>query len=46
MCARIEQLWIYPVKSCAGIALTEVELTPTGLRGDRQWMVVDSEESL
>jgi uncharacterized protein len=41
--AHIEQLWVYPVKSCAGIALAEVELTPTGLRGDRQWMVVDSE---
>ncbi|AOW14516.1 Fe-S protein [Hydrogenophaga crassostreae] len=41
--AQIDQLWIYPVKSCAGIALSEVELTPTGLRWDRHWMVVDSE---
>jgi uncharacterized protein len=41
--ARIDQLWIYPVKSCAGIALPAVELTPTGLRWDRHWMVVDAE---
>ena len=41
--ARIDQLWIHPVKSCAGIALHEAELTPTGLRWDRHWMVVDSE---
>jgi uncharacterized protein YcbX len=41
--AQIHQLWIYPVKSCAGISLTEAELTPTGLRGDRHWMVVDGE---
>lgn len=41
--AQIDQLWIYPVKSCAGIAVTQAELTPTGLRWDRHWMVVDSE---
>jgi uncharacterized protein YcbX len=41
--ATIEQLWVYPVKSCAGIQLTEVELTETGLLYDRAWMVVDSE---
>ncbi|MEX1167722.1 MAG: MOSC N-terminal beta barrel domain-containing protein [Hydrogenophaga sp.] len=41
--AQIDQLWIYPVKSCAGIAVPEAELTPTGLRWDRHWMVVDSE---
>ena len=29
--ARIDALWIYPVKSCAGVALTEAEVTPTGL---------------
>lgn len=37
----IDQLWIYPVKSCAGIRLTEVELLDTGLEWDRAWMVVD-----
>jgi uncharacterized protein len=41
--ATIDQLWIYPIKSCAGVSLPEVELTDTGLAYDRSWMVVDSE---
>lgn len=41
--ATIEQLWVYPVKSCAGVPLPEAELTDTGLLYDRAWMVVDSE---
>jgi len=41
--ARIDQLWIYPIKSCAGIAVTQAELTPTGLAWDRAWMVVDEQ---
>ncbi|WP_066266867.1 MOSC domain-containing protein [Hydrogenophaga palleronii] len=41
--ATIAQLWVYPVKSCAGIPLTEVELTDTGLLYDRAWMVVDAQ---
>ncbi len=36
----VEQLFIYPVKSCAGIELTEAELTPEGLSWDRSWMVI------
>jgi len=42
----ITSLTIYPIKSCAGIALEEATLTPAGLRhqhtNDREWMVVDS----
>lgn len=41
--AFIEQLWIYPVKSCAGLSLDEAELTETGLDYDRAWMVVDEQ---
>lgn len=37
----ISQLLIYPVKSCAGIAISETKLTPTGLAMDREWMIVD-----
>ena len=40
--ASIEQLWVYPVKSCGGVAMQEAELTDTGLLYDRAWMVVDS----
>jgi len=41
--ATIDQLWVYPIKSCAGIQLRDAELTDTGLLYDRAWMVVDSE---
>lgn len=41
--ATIAQLWVYPVKSCAGIQLNEAELTETGLLYDRAWMVVDAD---
>lgn len=39
--ARIARLFIYPVKSCAGIEVSEALLTETGLDLDRAWMVVD-----
>jgi uncharacterized protein YcbX len=39
--ARIARLFVYPVKSCAGIEVQEALLTETGLDLDRAWMVVD-----
>jgi uncharacterized protein YcbX len=39
----IASLHVYPVKSCRGIELTQAELTPRGLRHDREWMVVTPE---
>lgn len=41
--ATIEELWVYPVKSCAGVRLPEAELSDTGLTYDRAWMVVDQQ---
>jgi uncharacterized protein YcbX len=41
--ARIARLFVYPVKSCAGVELQETELTETGLDLDRAWMVVDEQ---
>jgi uncharacterized protein len=41
--ATIDALWVYPVKSCAGVSLQQAELTPTGLAYDRSWMVVDAQ---
>lgn len=41
--ASIEQLWIYPIKSCAGVRVEQAELTDTGLLYDRAWMVVDAQ---
>lgn len=39
----IARLFVYPVKSCAGIEVQEALLTETGLDLDRAWMVVDAE---
>lgn len=39
----ITQLFIYPVKSCAGIELNQSILTPSGLAMDREWMIVDQD---
>jgi uncharacterized protein YcbX len=36
-------LFVYPVKSCAGIEVQEAVLTETGLEWDRAWMVVDDQ---
>ena len=41
--ATIAKLFIYPVKSCAGIEMTDVVLYDTGLDYDRAWIVVDAE---
>ena len=38
---RIARLFVYPVKSCAGVEVPEALLTETGLEFDRAWMVVD-----
>lgn len=38
----IAQLWIYPVKSCAGISVPRARLSAHGLQWDRHWMVVDA----
>ncbi len=41
--ARIERLFVYPIKSCAGVELPEAVLTETGFDLDRAWMVVDEQ---
>jgi uncharacterized protein len=38
---RVAALNVYPIKSCAGIALTEALLIETGIEFDRAWMLVD-----
>lgn len=39
---RIAAMYVHPIKSCAGVAVDERALTPTGLDLDRDWMVVDA----
>ncbi len=38
---KIESLWIYPIKSCQGISLSQLSIDEQGPRYDRQWMLVD-----
>ena len=38
---QVSQLFIHPIKSCAGIAVDEARLIETGFEFDRAWMVVD-----
>ncbi len=46
----LSALTLYPIKSCAGIALTQAEVTQYGLAyggvRDREWMAVDPEGNL
>jgi uncharacterized protein YcbX len=38
---RVRSLFVYPVKSCRGVALDEAEVVATGFAHDRQWLVID-----
>lgn len=38
---HISQIWIYPIKSCAGISLNTADLLERGLAFDRHWMLID-----
>ena len=37
----VNQLFIYPIKSCAGIEIQTSLVKPTGLAFDREWVIVD-----
>ncbi|MGI3899289.1 MAG: MOSC domain-containing protein [Janthinobacterium lividum] len=39
---NIKEIFVYPVKSCRAISVQEVLLTETGLKDDRNWMIVDA----
>ena len=43
---RLASLYIHPVKSCAGLRVPRWTVADTGLRFDRQWMVVDTDHRL
>lgn len=38
---QISQLFVYPIKSLPGIALSEARVTDRGLEHDRRWMLID-----
>ncbi|XP_018680069.2 uncharacterized protein LOC103998057 isoform X1 [Musa acuminata AAA Group] len=40
--ATVATIFVYPIKSCRGISVPRACITSTGLRWDRQWLVVNS----
>jgi uncharacterized protein len=40
---RLKSLHVHPIKSCAGIAVSEALMIETGLEFDRAWMLVDAQ---
>ncbi|CAA3018094.1 mitochondrial amidoxime reducing component 2-like [Olea europaea subsp. europaea] len=40
--AKVKSIFIYPVKSCRGISVSQASISSTGFRWDRQWLVVNS----
>lgn len=40
---KLTNIFIYPIKGCAGISLDSAEILDRGIRYDRRWMLVDSE---
>ncbi|KAL3520315.1 hypothetical protein ACH5RR_018464 [Cinchona calisaya] len=40
--AKVASIFIYPIKSCRGISVSEAPLASTGFRWDRLWLVVNS----
>lgn len=40
---KLAGLWIYPIKSCACVAVEHVELNEQGgMKGDREWVVINA----
>jgi uncharacterized protein YcbX len=40
----LSQLFVYPVKSLAGIRVNQSQVVETGLRYDRKWMLIDQQQ--
>lgn len=38
----VAALSVYPIKSCAGVALDRAEVGPRGIRHDREWLIADA----
>jgi uncharacterized protein YcbX len=42
---RVVEMHIFPVKSCAGMAVTSARLLPTGFEYDREWVIIRKSDS-
>ena len=36
------EIWLYPIKSCKGISVSNAPVDERGIKYDRRWMIVDS----
>ena len=36
----IERIFLYPVKGCRGVEVQDIELSPTGILGDRGYVIL------
>jgi uncharacterized protein YcbX len=41
MTILISKLYVYPIKSCRGVAISDAEITPLGFKYDRNYMLVE-----
>lgn len=39
---KLTEIWLYPIKSLAGISLTSARIQEKGMQYDRRWMLLDS----
>jgi uncharacterized protein len=39
----LRHMFIYPIKSLGGVAVTEAQVEPRGFQYDRRWMLIDAE---
>ncbi len=46
MSPQISQLFVYPIKSCAGISVTHFQFDEKGPLFDRRWMLVDNKTGI
>uniref|UniRef100_M4BHA9 Molybdenum cofactor sulfurase middle domain-containing protein n=2 Tax=Hyaloperonospora arabidopsidis (strain Emoy2) TaxID=559515 RepID=M4BHA9_HYAAE len=44
-CPTVSGLFVYPIKSCAGISIQETQLTVKGLVHDREWAIIDGQRN-
>ncbi|KAF2508010.1 MOSC domain-containing protein [Flavobacterium zhairuonense] len=43
---RVTEIYIYPIKSLAGISLTSSKAEEMGFENDRRWMLIDAENQM
>lgn len=40
---RVQDFYLYPIKSCRGVRLDSVQITAKGIKNDRTWMFADAQ---